>query len=126
MIPPKSLFTKEESRLLKSFRKLDSQKKSNVIAFAEFMASGKTDVDPEPENNKDAVPKEIKRPEAETVIAGIRRLSESYFMLDKGEMLDDTSVLVSAHLLQGRSAKDVIDELEEMFNKEYKKFKNRS
>ncbi len=121
MIPPKSLFTKEEAKLLKSFRQLDQQKKSNVIAFAEFLNSGQTEI--AIETKKEAVPKKIPRPAVESVVSGIKRLSEQYWMLDKGDMLDDTSVLMSAHLLQGKPAPEVIDELEILFRKTYENFK---
>ncbi len=60
-------------------------------------------------------------PEGESVIAAIKRLSKSYSMLNKGDMLHETSDLMSAHVLKGRPAEEVIDELEIMFLRHYQK-----
>ena len=62
------------------------------------------------------------RPAQESVIAAIRRMRRSYPMLDSATMLNDTSTLMSAHVLQGRSAADVIDELEELFAVRYREY----
>ena len=53
------------------------------------------------------------------VRSAIKRLSRSYYMLDRSRMLDETSGLMAAHVLNGRSAKEVIDELEVMFARHY-------
>lgn len=59
------------------------------------------------------------RPERESVIAAIRRLTLTYPMLDRGPMLHQTAALMSAHVLHGRSAAAVIDELEALFLRQY-------
>lgn len=43
-------------------------------------------------------------------------------MLEKDVLLDDTSVLMSAHILQGRAAAEVIDDLEILFEETYLSF----
>jgi hypothetical protein len=40
-------------------------------------------------------------------------------MLNKDTMLHETSALVAQHLIQGRDAMEVIDELEEIFRQRY-------
>jgi hypothetical protein len=45
------------------------------------------------------------RPSQESVVAAIKRLSKTYEMLDRGPMLNETSALMSAHVLQGRPVK---------------------
>ena len=40
-------------------------------------------------------------------------------MLDSTEMLTETSALMGAHVLQGRAAEVVIDELEALFTARY-------
>ena len=66
-------------------------------------------------------PKEIPRPREESVVAAIRRLSETYYMIDKSVLLSETSGLMSAHIMQGRPAEAVIDELEALFSNHYEK-----
>ena len=68
-------------------------------------------------------PVNLPRPENESVVAAIRRLSKSYRMLDKSDMLHETSDLMSSHVLKGRPAEEVIDELEVLFLRHYEKKK---
>ena len=49
----------------------------------------------------------------------MRRLSDTYFMLNKDTLLHEASSLMSQHILQGREAIEVIDELEILFKKFY-------
>jgi hypothetical protein len=53
------------------------------------------------------------------VVAAIKRLSQTYFMLDKTRMLGHTSGLMTQHIMAGREAREVIDELEAIFRREY-------
>ncbi len=57
------------------------------------------------------------------MVGAIRRLAESYPMLDRGALLHETSALVSAHVLQGRPAGSVIDELEALFHDHYRRYR---
>jgi hypothetical protein len=56
----------------------------------------------------------------ETVVAAIRRLSASYPMLDRRRLLNTTSSLMAQHILQGRAAAEVIDQLEQAFLEHYR------
>ena len=112
-----------QRRLLKLYAELPEQERASLIAFAEFLAH-------RAEAEKDAVdrapdlppqPKPIERPQSETVVAAIRRLSQSYFMLDRQVLFHETAGLMSAHVLQGRPARDVIDELEQLFADRYQR-----
>lgn len=91
------------------------------MAFAEFLAV-RASTDEGAKQSTPEQPKAIKRPESESVVAAIRRLSETYFMLDRQDMLNDTASLMGAHLMQGRTAADVIDELESVFNTHYNRY----
>ena len=42
-------------------------------------------------------------------------------MLDKAAMLNETSMLMTQHIMHGRAAADVIDELEDLFEQQYRK-----
>ena len=68
-------------------------------------------------------PEVIPRPQDEKVVAAVKRLSKTYFMLDKKKMLGVTSDLVTQHLLHGRDALEVIDELERVFEENYLQMK---
>lgn len=113
-----------ERRLLKILRALDVQDRATLIAFAEFLMAGgaagadsvaggleRTPVPPEPQHEP--------RPTQESVVAAIKRLRRVYPMLDAGEMLHETSALMATHLLQGRDAAEVIDDLEVLFVSRY-------
>ena len=45
-------------------------------------------------------------------------------MLDKAELLNETSVLMTQHIMQGRPADEVIDELEHVFLNHYQKLRD--
>lgn len=118
MAPMSPRMTKNNSpdqRLRKLFRELNEDDQKTLLDFAEFLAGrGSPSKDEElPE------PLEIPRPETESVVKAIKRLSESYFMLDKDHMINETSALMAQHIMQGRAAVEVIDELEEVFARHY-------
>ncbi len=109
-----------ERKCLDILADLDNTSQQSVLSFAEFLwAKAKEEghfvvVQSEPLN--------IPRPEEERVVAAIKRLSETYPMIKKNTLLDETSTLMSAHILQGRAATDIIDDLEVLFAKHYKQF----
>lgn len=114
---------KQERKLVKVFKSLDVANKESLLAFAEFLQSRSQSA----ENNSDVetvVPTEaldIPRPEKESVVKAIKRLSATYPMVDKEGILHPISGLMTSHIMQGREANTVIDELEVLFSKEYKK-----
>lgn len=127
MFPVAQELSGPQRRLLKLFRALDGADQASLMAFAEFLASrsqGADAVEPGPEPLHE--PLEIPRPEQESVVAAIRRLSETFFMLERGGMLNETSLLMSSHILQGRQAPDVIDDLESLFQRHYRDYRNRA
>ena len=60
---------------------------------------------------------DIQRPEDESVVAALKRLNHTYPMLEKKLIFHEASSLMTEHIMQGRVAKDVIDELEALFDK---------
>ena len=81
-------------------------------------------------NNKTPVklglkPKDITRPEQESVIAAIKRLKKTYYMLDTDLLLDETSSLMGQHILRGQEAPIVINELQTTFQAKYKEYLGR-
>ncbi len=73
----------------------------------------------EPEINIE--PLDIPRPETETIIGAVKRLSETYPMLSKDKMLHETADLVGQSLMGTRDTVEVIDELEQVFRRYYEK-----
>lgn len=114
--PLPTVGTPEERRLTRLYRTLDQADRHTLLAFAAFLAEGKR---PKSLGEPIQEPRSMPRPENETVIGAIRRLSQSYTMLDRSLMLNETSTLVSAHILKGREASEVIDELEMVFERHY-------
>ena len=109
-----------EKQLLNFFRKLSNQDAQTLLSFAEFLAA-RSQADIEPET---LVVNRIERPEKESVIGAIKRLSASYPMLDKDKMLTETSSLMAQHVVQGRDAIAVIDDLEQVFERYYAEFRD--
>ena len=59
-------------------------------------------------------------------MGGLKRLSKTYPMLDKSEMLSATSDMVASHIMQGTDVSEVIDELEKVFRTHYEMLKSGS
>jgi hypothetical protein len=120
-----------QEKLLHAFNRLSLIDQQAVAAFSEFLVarSGKAFELPAspPQRQADAAvpePLDIPRPEEERVVAAVKRLSRTYHMLDKARMLGVTSDLVTQHVVQGREAAGVIDELEQTFRQEYQRLKD--
>ena len=106
-----------EKSLLKIFRELSTADKESVRNFADFLHSKGT-------ISASDIPRAvvIPRPDNESVIAAMKRLSASYPMLEKPGLLNETSALMAQHVMQGKEAVTVIDELEALFLKNYEEF----
>jgi len=109
-------------RLAEIAGRLPQEQQRTLLQFAEFLLAQL----PEGEEAPLPEPKEIPRPEQESVIKAMRRLSETYHMLERGPLLNETSVLMAQHVMQGRSAVEVIDELEVVFARQYEKVRSSS
>jgi hypothetical protein len=120
--------TASERRLLALYRMLSSHEQETLLAFGEFLqqrgAAGK-DAAPDP-GVEVPEPAPIPRPAGESVVAGLKRLSQTYSMLSKTEMLNATSELVARHIMQGSDAAQVIDRLEDIFREHYRKLREGS
>jgi hypothetical protein len=109
-----------EKKLLAAFTQLVESDQATLLAFAEFLAERDT----EPASVSIFEPHPIPRPVQESVVAAIKRLSATYPMLDKPTLLNETSVLMTRHVMQGRDANGVIDELETLFRRYYEEWVN--
>ncbi|MGA0032819.1 MAG: hypothetical protein ACO3HA_05690 [Burkholderiales bacterium] len=108
-----------EQELLALFRRLSGDDRQALLAFAQFLGTRKeqagTAVDSPP-----ALPQPEPRPDGESVVMAIKRLTRVYPMLDRRRLMGPTSLLMSQHALQGRPATDVIEELEVVFERHYR------
>lgn len=121
MLPPNpAAGSKTQRQLIKLFSKLDKNRQQQLLDFAEFLVEKSSTVTGE-DTEAAEKPVLIPRPEDESVIAAIKRLSKSYSMLNKDDMLHETSDLMTSHVLKGRPAEEVIDELEILFVTHYEK-----
>jgi hypothetical protein len=59
-------------------------------------------------------------------VAALKRLSQTYPMLSKTEMLSATSDLVARDLMLGTDPAQVIDQLEDIFREHYRKLRDQS
>lgn len=116
----------ETRKLVRIFAKLLPSDRETVLAFAEFLQQRPAGASPDPDGSvATAEPLDIPRPQSESVVKAIRRLSTTYPMVDKSEMLNETSSLMTQHIVQGRSAREVIDELESLFRDHYSAWKEK-
>lgn len=116
MLMPESK-NKPEKRLAEIFNRLPEAERKTLLDFAEFLA-GRT----APQEPVSVVPADIPRPPEESVVAALKRLRETYHMLDHSTMLHEASGLMAQHLMSGRPAEEVIDELETIFRRDFDKF----
>lgn len=121
MLPPKLNLPGDQRKLLKLYKTLGEQEKKSLLAFAAFLSQQENDEAPADAGIPE--PQLIPRPDEESVVSAIKRLSVSYPMLDRSTLLTETSSLMTAHIMHGRLAVDVIDELEILFINYYEELK---
>ncbi len=102
-----------QSRLKKIYDQLPVLQQEQLLEYAEFLSERYEVV---VDNGE---PVNIARPEKETVIAALKRLRETYPMLDQQNLLHETSGHLSDHMMQGKPASEVIDNLEQIFRQQY-------
>ena len=102
--------------LLEIFEYIPEHDQKTLMDFAQFLKSRAPEAKP-----IITEPLDITRPSEENVVAAIKRLTKTYPMVDRSSMFNVTSDLMMQHMMKGRSAMDVIDELEEIFEQELKK-----
>ncbi len=119
-------------KLQRIFAALGPADQHSLLAFAEFLQQRESvslpTLSPGRELVKPAAPRQplspdsIPRPESESVIKAVKRLSATYHMLDKNALLSETSDLVTQHVIMGRDKIEVIDDLEAVFETRYQEY----
>ncbi len=109
----------QRDELGRIFARLNEEGRRSLLDYATFLLArhGVEEAEAIPE------PERVPRPENESVVKAIKRLSASYSMVDRGRILHKTSALMAEHVMQGRAAAEVIDDLEALFEREYQKLK---
>jgi len=101
-------------------KQLSATHQQSVIDFARFL------VEQYPQKSISSEilePGKLGRPANETVVAGLKRLKKTYFMLDTDDLLNKASALMGQHILQGREAESVIDDLQHLFESSYEDYR---
>jgi len=110
----------EEKKLLRLLETLSAEQQDTVFAFVEFLAARNPVIDiivPQ-------VPLAIPRPAEESVVKAIKRLRETYPMLNTDKLLHEASSFMMKHVMHGKPAVEAIDELEALFARYYELHKD--
>lgn len=114
----------QSKKLIAFFNTLSVDSQQSVLDFAEFLSqrdcAQRPSVPDEPDQKQQAVYQP--RPKNENIINAIKRMRATYFMLNTDELLNSTSALMTQHIVHGRAADEVIDELEALFESHYQKY----
>lgn len=114
MLPFKEKKSHPRDQLLALIETLPDDALPGLLDYASYLAERHG-----PRERAILTPESRPRPEQESVVAAMKRLREVYHMLDHGKMLHECSGLMAQHLMQGRPAAEVIDELEVIFARHY-------
>lgn len=109
-----------KDQLIQLWAKLNEQEQQSLLDYAAFLEQRDSSTEAVPQQPE--TPQHIEAPEGESVIAAIKRLKISYFMLNTDPMLNETSAFMAQFMMQGRSAEDIIVDLEKMFEKYYQQY----
>lgn len=108
----------EEKKMLRLFRTLGREQQQTVADFVAFLAGKQESAS----TLQAAQPVLLPKPEQESVVRAIKRLRASYPMLDQNSLFHETSAHMTEHLLHGKPAAEVINELEIMFSSHYQRY----
>lgn len=98
------------------FKTLDYDRQQSLFDYAEFLQSKGGIV-----QQDIAEPVDVPRAENESVVGAIKRLKQAYPMIDSMEVFAVASNLMTDHMVKGRDAEEVINEIEALFEDTYKK-----
>ncbi len=110
--------SKKEEALLKGFGQLPEDQQQTLLEFTEFLVQ-RYAVEIKPVADS---PLEIPRPEKESVVKAVKRLSKTYPMLDSKDLFEKTSSFMMRNLMHGEDSVVLIDEMEIFFEKRYQVF----
>jgi len=98
------------------FNTLDKERQESLFDYAEFLQSKGGLLKQELTE-----PVDVPRPENESVVGAIKRMKQTYPMVDSMKVFAVASNLMTDHMVKGRDAEEVINEIEALFEDTYKK-----
>jgi hypothetical protein len=105
---------KSASEISKLYESLNDEAKRSLCDYVDFLSDRYEPVIVEiPE------PADIPRPESETVVGAIKRLKAKYHMIESMAVFSKASSLMTQHMMNGRDAEEVINEMEVIFEQAY-------
>ena len=107
-----------QKHLREILERLPDEQAQQLLEYAEFLLAKHGD------ENAPSEPLAIARPEVESVVMAIKRLRATYPMLEPAKLLNETCDLMTQHVMQGRNAVEVIDEIEALFRRHYEQLAN--
>jgi hypothetical protein len=107
---------RDAKSLVDLFNSLDEERQSSLLDYAEFLQSKGGVV-----QQDIGEPVEIPKPENESVVGAIKRLKQTYPMIDSMEVFTVASNLMTDHMVKGRDSEEVINEIEALFESTYAK-----
>ena len=114
-----------EKRLGEIVQRLPAAQASALLEFAEFLlirhGSAGAEAAPGITAAEIPAPLDIPRPAEESVVKAVKRLRATYPMLDARKLLNETSAIMTQHVMQGRDKIEVIEELEILFRTHYER-----
>jgi hypothetical protein len=114
-----------EIRLTEIARRLPAAQAAALLEFAEFLLirHGISGAEAMPTVTAAEIPAplDIPRPAEESVVKAVKRLRATYPMLDARKLLNETSAIMTQHVMHGRDKIEVIEELEILFRVHYEK-----
>ena len=123
--------TENEKRVLAALERLSEDHQRQLVDYAEFLV-GRSGGDPladmgggDAVEAADAGPREPQPVEPdpdEGPVKAIKRLRQTYPMLDAKDLLDETTTLMSKRYLQDKPEGEVIEELEAVFERHYQRY----
>lgn len=87
---------------------LSAEDRRTLLEFARFLASRGG-------RSAGAARVGLPRPAVETVVQAVKRLNASYPALERKRLVTRVGALLSSHMVEGREASSVIDELEALY-----------
>ncbi len=95
------------ARLVAVLEQLDEAGRRTLVEYAEFLVSRR--------EVPTIAPDIAARPAGETVLQAIKRLNGSYPGLRRAALMQPVGELLSQHMVDGRAADEVIDDLEVLY-----------
>lgn len=103
---------KRQQAMLEIFGRLDEPQQDALLDYAAMLVA-------DSDAARSAPPQPEPRPDEESVVLAIKRLTRSYPVSDRRKLMGPVSLLMTQHALQGRAAVEVIDELEVLFRQHH-------